>query len=159
MPAYKRKDPMDAIYCLAKDIIPKPPLKPKGPKRPLSSFFRYSGDRRHVVKEDNPELKFTEIQKIIGEEWKKINKKDKKKYETEYKEEQKEWKEKQKKFKASHKYKNYVKEKERWEDLYQEEYELQKYEREQKRKKRKAKKEKEEKNKDKRKGKRGKRKS
>src|SRR5665648_19786 len=44
--------------------------KPVKPKRPLSAFFVYMGQRRVEVKRLHPEYGVTDIAKAIGEEWK-----------------------------------------------------------------------------------------
>jgi len=59
-----------------KKEMPKGTKKPKdknAPKRPQSSYFVYSNERRVELKRVNPEKKVTEISKMIAAEW---NKKD-----------------------------------------------------------------------------------
>jgi hypothetical protein len=51
-----------------------------GPKRPLSAFMLFSKDKRSIIKENEPEMKQTEIMKKLGEMWKNISQKEKKKY-------------------------------------------------------------------------------
>jgi hypothetical protein len=46
--------------------------KEKGPKRPLSAFFFFANERRKSLKLQQPDLKVTEISKVIGVEWNKL---------------------------------------------------------------------------------------
>lgn len=43
---------------------------PNAPKRPNSAYINYQAVRRAVAKEANPDVPYTELQKIIGEMWK-----------------------------------------------------------------------------------------
>jgi hypothetical protein len=43
---------------------------PNAPKRPPSAFLNYSNLRRAELKRQNPNLKNTEISKLLGQEWK-----------------------------------------------------------------------------------------
>ncbi|GAA5862052.1 hypothetical protein JCM8547_001570 [Rhodosporidiobolus lusitaniae] len=54
---------------------------PNAPKRPLSAYMHFSQDQRASVKEENPEVKFGEIGKILGARWKELDEDDKKPYE------------------------------------------------------------------------------
>jgi len=42
---------------------------PSAPKRPMSAFLYFSQKYRPIVKEQNPDVKNTEISKILGERW------------------------------------------------------------------------------------------
>jgi structure-specific recognition protein 1 len=53
---------------------------PNAPKKPISSFFYFSGAMRPKIKEENPDLPVTEIAKKIGEAWKEISAEDKVQY-------------------------------------------------------------------------------
>ena len=53
---------------------------PVPPKKPLTAFFKWSGDNREIFKKKNPELIQKELMSLLGEEWRKISEKDKKKY-------------------------------------------------------------------------------
>jgi len=53
---------------------------PNKPKKNMSAYMFYCQERRPQMKKDNPELKFTEITKLISPEWKALSKDDKKKY-------------------------------------------------------------------------------
>ena len=50
------------------------------PKRPSTAFFLFSAARRPSIKENNPDLKVTEIAKLLGAEWKLLDAKGKEKY-------------------------------------------------------------------------------
>ena len=39
------------------------------PKAPVSSFMRFSADRSKEIGAEGPSLKFTEVGKLVGEEW------------------------------------------------------------------------------------------
>ena len=43
---------------------------PKKPKRPLSAYLCYAQEKRIEIKKENPELKMTEITKLLGTAWK-----------------------------------------------------------------------------------------
>jgi len=47
---------------------------PDAPKRPISSYFYFSAEKRGAVKEANPEASVTELSKILGEKWNKLEK-------------------------------------------------------------------------------------
>ena len=51
-----------------------------GPKRATSAYFYYAADRRDWFKEEQPELKMTEVAKLIGAEWKGLSDDQKGKY-------------------------------------------------------------------------------
>uniref|UniRef100_A0A7S2EU25 HMG box domain-containing protein n=1 Tax=Trieres chinensis TaxID=1514140 RepID=A0A7S2EU25_TRICV len=42
---------------------------PSAPKRPMSAFLYFSQDKRRLIKEENPEMKNTEISVRLGEMW------------------------------------------------------------------------------------------
>jgi hypothetical protein len=50
------------------------------PKRGLSAFMYYSQERRPAVKKSKPDIKFGEIAKVIGAEWKDMKESAKAKY-------------------------------------------------------------------------------
>ena len=54
--------------------------KEVGPKRAMSSFFHYINAVRDIRKKENPEMKLTEISKMIGQEWQKMSDEDKAPY-------------------------------------------------------------------------------
>ena len=43
------------------------------PKRPLSAFFHFSAAKRPSLRSDNPGLKFGELGKILGEQWRALD--------------------------------------------------------------------------------------
>ena len=55
----------------------KDPLKPKGPK---NLFIHFSQSKRASLAEENPELKTTEITKMLGEMWKLVDEDDRAPY-------------------------------------------------------------------------------
>lgn len=61
----------------------KPKKDPLRPKRNMSAFMFYSNARREGVKSENPDIKFTEIAKVIGAEWKDMSDRAKKQYQAE----------------------------------------------------------------------------
>lgn len=50
------------------------------PKKPCSSYIFFSKNERTKIKIENPNIKFGEVAKLIGERWKKVSDKDKKKF-------------------------------------------------------------------------------
>ncbi|BGP03262.1 Non-histone chromosomal protein 6B [Rhodotorula toruloides] len=54
---------------------------PNAPKRPLSAYMHFSQDQRSVVKEENPDVTFGEIGKILGAKWKELPEDERKPYE------------------------------------------------------------------------------
>eukprot|EP01156_Anaeramoeba_ignava_P021805 Anaeramoba_ignava/c19779_g2_i1.p1 GENE.c19779_g2_i1~~c19779_g2_i1.p1 ORF type:complete len:162 (+),score=75.13 c19779_g2_i1:65-550(+) len=45
---------------------------PSPPKKPLNAYFLFAQDCRPRIKEQNPEIKGSEITKMIGQEWKNL---------------------------------------------------------------------------------------
>lgn len=58
-----------------------PKKKREGPKKPMSSYMFFCQDRRPGVMEENPGVKFGEMGKMLGAEWKKTTAAERKKYE------------------------------------------------------------------------------
>jgi len=54
--------------------------KAEMPKKALSSYIYYSNALRPDILRENPQLKITEISKIIGEKWKQITPEEKQKF-------------------------------------------------------------------------------
>eukprot|EP01023_Acetabularia_acetabulum_P010457 TRINITY_DN1475_c0_g1_i4.p1 TRINITY_DN1475_c0_g1~~TRINITY_DN1475_c0_g1_i4.p1 ORF type:complete len:640 (-),score=173.75 TRINITY_DN1475_c0_g1_i4:103-2022(-) len=54
---------------------------PDAPKRNLSAFMYFSMDKREAAKKANPEMKVTEISKVLAEQWKQVTAEDKVIYE------------------------------------------------------------------------------
>lgn len=54
--------------------------KTAGPKRATSAYFFFTADMRERVKQENPDLKITEMAKVMGAKWKQMSDADKQKY-------------------------------------------------------------------------------
>jgi len=52
-----------------KTRVTKPKKDPNRPKKPLSAYFRFMGEVRTTVKEENADLKHKELTKLIGVKW------------------------------------------------------------------------------------------
>jgi len=50
------------------------------PKKPLSGFMFFSKELRPIIKGENPDIKFSEMGKQLGEQWKNLMEDEKKKY-------------------------------------------------------------------------------
>jgi len=50
------------------------------PKRPLSGFMFFSKEYRPILKNENPDAKFPELGKLLGEKWKSLGEDEKNKY-------------------------------------------------------------------------------
>merc|ERR1711973_986172 len=46
---------------------------PNAPKRPTSAYFFYAGDVRPGIREENPDMKITEVAKLIGAQWRELD--------------------------------------------------------------------------------------
>jgi hypothetical protein len=70
------------LSALFKEKKSKSPRKkdPNAPKRPMSAYMLFANANRDKVKNEKPELKFTEIASELGKRWKEVSEKDKKKY-------------------------------------------------------------------------------
>jgi hypothetical protein len=53
---------------------------PNQPKRGLSAYMFFANEQRDKVREDNPGIKFGEVGKKLGEQWKSLSEKDKEPY-------------------------------------------------------------------------------
>jgi len=90
--------------------MPKGTKKPKdknAPKRPQSSYFVYSNERRVELKRVNPEKKVTEISKMIAAEWNKKDEAGKKPYEEKAKEKKEQYEKDLKEYKKTDHYTEY----------------------------------------------------
>lgn len=54
---------------------------PNAPKRATTAFMFYSTKMRPIIKEEKPDIKFTEMGKLIGEKWRELSSEDKKEFE------------------------------------------------------------------------------
>ena len=50
---------------------------PSAPKRPMSAFLYFSQDKRRQIKEANPNIRNTEVSRILGELWRNANEEEK----------------------------------------------------------------------------------
>jgi structure-specific recognition protein 1 len=53
---------------------------PNAPKRAMTAFMFYGMAMRPIIKKDQPEIKFSEMGKLIGEKWRAITPEEKEKY-------------------------------------------------------------------------------
>jgi hypothetical protein len=51
-----------------------------GPKKPLSSYMIFVREERRAIAQRNPDAKFNDIGKLLGERWAKLTDAEKKKY-------------------------------------------------------------------------------
>ena len=54
---------------------------PNAPKRPTSAYFYFAGDIRPGIREENPDMKVTQVMCLIAEKWRELEEEDKKPYE------------------------------------------------------------------------------
>lgn len=59
-------------------------VPPEPPKKALCAFFLYRMDIYEFVKQEHPNLRMTEITRIIGDMWKYLDLRLKERYENEY---------------------------------------------------------------------------
>jgi hypothetical protein len=88
---FKSSETQEQLTKIIKENLPKRPkgekkLKdPNAPKRPLSSYFFFSNERREKTKKallaEKPEAKVTDVAKALGAAWKDLSPKKKEKYE------------------------------------------------------------------------------
>ncbi|KAL1464394.1 hypothetical protein WDU94_004045 [Cyamophila willieti] len=57
---------------------------PNRPKKPLSPYFKFQGQIRNKIIENNPSIKVIDIPKVVSAEWKKISEAEKSQLESEY---------------------------------------------------------------------------
>jgi hypothetical protein len=84
---YKEKDDNGAsltlqeVKCELPSVTKTKAKKDKNaPKKPLSAYMIYAVENRERVKKENDGIAFGEIGKLLGNEWKQLNEKDKEKY-------------------------------------------------------------------------------
>lgn len=73
---------------------------PNAPKRATTAFMFYSAKMRPIIKEEKPDIKFTEMGKLIGEKWRGLSADDKKEFEEMADEDKKRYDEEMSKYKA-----------------------------------------------------------
>jgi len=49
---------------------------PSAPKRPMSAFLYFSQGKRTQIKGENPEMKNTEVSRVLGEMWRSLSEQD-----------------------------------------------------------------------------------
>jgi len=54
--------------------VPPKPKQTGAPKRAMSAYMLWAADRRPELREENPDKKMTEIAKMLGAEWKEMDK-------------------------------------------------------------------------------------
>jgi len=54
---------------------------PNAPKRATTAFMFFSTKMRPIIKKEKPDIKFTEMGKLIGQKWRELNSDDKKEFE------------------------------------------------------------------------------
>jgi len=54
-------------------VSKKAPKDANAPKKPLSSYFMFTRDRRAALKAENPDMKVTELTKVMSAEWKALD--------------------------------------------------------------------------------------
>ena len=57
------------------------------PKKATSAFFRFMGERRPVIQQEQPDLKCKDISKLLGNEWRELSEERKMVYKQQYVEE------------------------------------------------------------------------
>lgn len=96
----------------------KPPKKPKQPdampKRPQSSYFIFSNERRNELKTQYPDKKITELSKLIADEWKAKTAEEKKVYEQQAAVNKEKYHKTMEEYKQTDEYKTYQYEVEQW---------------------------------------------
>ena len=48
-------------------------LPKDAPKKPITSYFYYTNERRVILKKENPKLNTREIARLIGVEWRRMS--------------------------------------------------------------------------------------
>lgn len=66
---------------------------PTAPKRPMSAFLNFSQDKRRRIKEENPNIRNTEVSRILGELWRNASEEEKRPHIEREKEEREKYKE------------------------------------------------------------------
>lgn len=94
--------------------MPKRPKDKNAPKRPQSSYFLFSNQRRKELKVTNPDKKVTEISKIIASEWKKMDAAAKKPFEIQAKELKEKYQNESKKYKQTQNYTDFQETLKKW---------------------------------------------
>eukprot|EP00492_Amphilonche_elongata_P002656 TRINITY_DN2933_c0_g1_i1.p1 TRINITY_DN2933_c0_g1~~TRINITY_DN2933_c0_g1_i1.p1 ORF type:complete len:191 (+),score=48.22 TRINITY_DN2933_c0_g1_i1:63-575(+) len=94
--------------------LKKPKQPDSMPKRPQSSYFIFSNERRNQLKEQYPDRKVTELSRLIADEWKVKSAEEKKMYEDKAKEYKEKYTKEIEAYKETDEYAGYQKQLERW---------------------------------------------
>jgi len=146
----KRKNSMDGQYRPSQEYeVPSKPKQLHKPKQPTSAYFLYANDVRAETRANNPDLKMTEIAKVISKAWKEESDETKEPFMEEAKKLKEEYAIKRKEYVEGPRYKKWKRDLAKWNDRYKEEWQEQqeekKLKREEAKKKRAARKAKKEK--------------
>jgi len=90
------------------------PKDPNMPKRPLSSYFLFSNERRSILQQKMPEKKLTELSKIISQEWKELDSERKEQYAATAKRAKTKWDKKLEAYKQTEEYEKFQQKLEFW---------------------------------------------
>mmetsp|Transcript_67027 Transcript_67027/g.106585 ORF Transcript_67027/g.106585 Transcript_67027/m.106585 type:complete len:304 (-) Transcript_67027:155-1066(-) len=96
--------------------MPRKPKDDKAPKKSPTSYFLFAQEVRDQIKTDNPELKMTEIAKVIGAKWKELSDDQKKPYTVEAARLKEEYKKKMEKYVNCDSAKEYQQKLEGWKE-------------------------------------------
>ncbi|VEU37919.1 unnamed protein product [Pseudo-nitzschia multistriata] len=81
MKNYTPSEELEDSEPKGKRKVTKKKKDPNAPKRATSAFFFYSTKMRPIIKEEEPDIKFTDMGKRIGEKWRELSSEDKKEFE------------------------------------------------------------------------------
>lgn len=70
-----------------------PKVQPDPPKKPVSSYLRFTIESREAFKKKNPDLNNKEMIKLLAEEWNKLSSDKKKKFSDAYEKDKKKYEE------------------------------------------------------------------
>lgn len=113
----KEQETVDEDGSAVKKVsLPRKPKDPNMPKRSASSYFLFGNSVRARIKKENPELKVTEIAKLIGEEWRQLSEAEKKPFDEEAKKLKAQYHKKMEKYKGSKEEAAYQKKLKEWEE-------------------------------------------
>jgi hypothetical protein len=78
----EKKEPKEKKAKREKATTNKSTLKkdPNAPKKPLTAYILYSNANRERIKQENPDIKFTDVAKALAAEWNDLSEAAKKKY-------------------------------------------------------------------------------
>jgi len=76
----KQAKPAEDSPPRPKVSMPRKPKDPKAPKKPLTAYLLFSNSVRAQSRTENPELKMTQIAKVIGQKWKALTDEERQKW-------------------------------------------------------------------------------